>query len=101
MFSDAIPDGRILCWFSCGATSAVATKIMRQGTTELPWPTSRSWWRGCEWRSITRSRIVEQLMRFTLATPTHMGRCPNGQMPEWVERAEKALAQLEAYRKEG
>ena len=26
---------------------------------------------------------------------------PHGQMPEWVERAEKALAQLEAYRKEG
>ena len=26
---------------------------------------------------------------------------PHGQMPEWVERAEKALTQLEAHRKEG
>lgn len=32
MYSDATPDGRILCWFSCGATSAVATKIICQKT---------------------------------------------------------------------
>lgn len=28
MFLDITPDPRILCWFSCGATSAVATKLI-------------------------------------------------------------------------
>lgn len=30
MYSDTIPEPRILCWFSCGATSAIATKIIVQ-----------------------------------------------------------------------
>lgn len=34
MYSDTILDRRILCWFSCGATSAVATKIMCQETAD-------------------------------------------------------------------
>ncbi|MFN3075977.1 MAG: hypothetical protein ABT940_03665 [Alphaproteobacteria bacterium] len=35
-FSDATEGSRTLCWFSCGATSAVATKLMVQGRQAWP-----------------------------------------------------------------
>lgn len=36
MYSDAIPESRLLCWFSCGATSAIATKLVVQATQPMP-----------------------------------------------------------------
>jgi 3'-phosphoadenosine 5'-phosphosulfate sulfotransferase (PAPS reductase)/FAD synthetase len=36
MYSDATLENRILCWFSCGATSAVATKLIIQSQQQHP-----------------------------------------------------------------
>jgi 3'-phosphoadenosine 5'-phosphosulfate sulfotransferase (PAPS reductase)/FAD synthetase len=35
-FLDATPEPRVLCWFSCGVTSAVATKLMAQAQQPHP-----------------------------------------------------------------
>lgn len=36
MYSEATQEPRMLCWFSCGATSAIATKLAVRAAQQVP-----------------------------------------------------------------